>query len=294
MKCLPVFLIAISGVFSQNSIDVMKFHISDVNTVRWGMKNIDVIQKDSVKTKEKKAVLYSLAIPGAGQWIKGDPWWKSALFLTIETLGIYGTIKWDKSSEDIRRKFEMFADEHWELETWYKQTQKIFPENWDKVLIGTHKLTVLIDGNYYYSDQILNLAKDYSWRDMQVIRDRDFYENIGKYDQFVGGWDDPYDNPFDDLGNWYTIKKGNSDEEIILTKQKDIYREWRHDSNTDKKWARYAITAVLFNHVVSALEANWSQHNSSSKLSEFSIRIDVNRNSLNSMGAGGVRMVFEW
>ena len=53
------------------------------------------------------------------------------------------------------------------------------------------------------------MLEKHQWSNIKVIRDRDFYENIGKYDQFVGGWDDPYDDPFDQKGKWYTFKKGN-------------------------------------------------------------------------------------
>ena len=95
------------------------------------------------------------------------------------------------------KDFESFADKHWTLERWYNNTKLIFPQKWKNILVGTHKLELMINGDYFNTDQLVDLKEKYSWNDILVIRDRDFYENIGKYDQFVGGWDDPFDNDFD-------------------------------------------------------------------------------------------------
>ena len=70
----------------------------------------------------------------------------------------------------------------------------------------------MINGDYYYTDQLVDLKGKYLWNDILVIRDRDFYENIGKYDQFVGGWSDV-------STNWYWEEKdvGDSTEIVIKT-----------------------------------------------------------------------------
>ena len=211
------------------------------------------INRDSVENSND-AMMRSFLIPGWGQIKNKDPLWKPAIFLGVELLGIYSFYNYDKKAELVRYDFESFADQHWTLETWYNNTKKIFPNKWKEILIGTHKLELNINGNYYYSDELVSLLEKHQWPNIKVIRDRDFYENIGKYDQFVGGWDDPYDDPFDQKGKWYTFKKG-SYESIILTDQKDYYRGLRDESNALKHYAKYAVSIVMINHLFSGIEA---------------------------------------
>ena len=145
-----------------------------------------------------------------------------------------------------------------------------------------------INDNYYYTDQLNDLIKIYDWNNIYVIRDRDFYENIGKYDQFVGGWDDEYDDPFDNKGNWYTQQKGKV-ESIILTKNKNYYRDLRYDSKQLKLYSRYALTAIMFNHIISALDAAIV----SSKMKNFP-NMRLNYTSINKSGVGGVQVTYTW
>jgi len=240
-------------------------------------------------TPQVKAMLKSMIIPGWGQIQNKDPWWKPALFAGVETLGWLSSGRYGNRAEDIRRDFEAYGDDHWELERWYANSKTIFQDRWEDIVNGAHKLGLKIDGNYYHSDQLTELIKQYSWSEIAVIRNRDFYENIGKYDQFVGGWDDDYDDPFDSEGNWFTVKKGNV-ESIILTKRKDYYRDQRHQSNLLKHYSRYAVTVVMFNHITSGLEAAWTANKKSKNLPELSL----NFNPFNKWGVEGVQITYTW
>jgi len=248
------------------------------------------VQRDSVRMPlSAKAMFKSFLIPGWGQIQNKDPWWKPALFAGVETIGLLSSANYGKRAEDIRRNFESFGDEHWGLERWYNRTKIIFPNRWEEIIIGTHKLGLKINGDYFYSDQLADLVKRYSWSEIYVLRDRDFYENIGKYDQFVGGWDDPYDDPFDSEGNWFSVQKGNV-ESIILTKRKDDFRDQRHQSNLLKHYSRYAVTVVMFNHLASGLEAALTANKKSKNLAKF----NLNYNPLNKWGVGGVQVTYTW
>ena len=94
----------------------------------------------------------SFLIPGWGQIKNKDPFWKPAIFLGVELLGIYSFYNYDKKAELVRYDFESFADQHWTLETWYNNTKKIFPNKWKEILVGTHKLELNINGNYFAID----------------------------------------------------------------------------------------------------------------------------------------------
>ena len=264
------------------SIGLAQFNPYDLNNY--------TVQRDSVSIPlPAKAMFKSLLIPGWGQFHNKDNWWKAIIFAGVETLGIISAVNFENKAERIRRDFEAFGDKHWTLERWYKNTQKIFPDSWYNTIIGTHKLGLKINGNYYFSDKLTDLIKSYTWTEITVIRDRNFYENIGKYDQFVGGWDDVYDDPFDSEGSWYTIKKGNV-ESIILTEQKNHYRSLRHDSNILKHYSKYSVSAVMFNHLASALEAAYTANKKDKNLPKFGLNYDP----LNKWGVGGVQITYAW
>ena len=264
------------------SIGLTQFNPYDLNNY--------TVQRDSVGIPlPAKAMFKSLLIPGWGQFQNKDNWWKTIIFAGVETLGIISAVNFENKAETIRRDFEAFGDKHWTLERWYKNTQKIFPDSWHKTIIGTHKLGLKINGNYYFSDKLADLIKSYTWTEITVLRDRNFYENIGKYDQFVGGWDDVYDDPFDSEGSWYTIKKGNV-ESIILTEQKNYYRSLRHDSNILKHYSKYSVSAVMFNHLASALEAAYTANKKDQNLPKFGLNYDP----LNKWGVGGVQITYAW
>ena len=254
----------------------------------YNIKNYVLKQDSLFLPLPAKAMFKSLLIPGWGQVQNNDYWWKSALFAAVDVLGIFSSIKLTNEAENIRRDFEQYGDDHWTLERWYNNTRLIFPNSWKNILIGTHNLSLNINGNYYFTDELNDLIETHGWNAISVIRDRDFYENIGKYDQFVGGWDDEYDNPYDSKGNWYTIKKGNV-ESIILTKNKNYYRDLRYDSNQLKHYSRYAITAIMFNHIISGLDAAII----SNKNNNFP-NVHLNYSSINKSGVGGVQITYAW
>jgi len=254
----------------------------------YSINNYSIKQDSLLQPLPTKALFKSLLIPGWGQYQNKDDIWKTVAFISVEIAGIISSIQLTNKAENIRHDFEKYGDDHWTLERWYNNSRLIFPNNWKNILIGTHKLSLNINGNYYFTDELSNLIEIYRWNDISVIRDRDFYENIGKYDQFVGGWDDKYDNPFDGKGNWYTIQKENV-ESIILTKNKNYYRDLRHESNQLKHYSRYAVTTIMFNHIISGLDAFIV----SNKKNNFP-KIRLNYSRINKWGVGGVQITYAW
>ena len=267
-----VYILLFGLIFSQHQNDLQKTSI--------------LLQENY--SKNDPVFIKSLLIPGWGQISNGQSFWRSALFMSAEIISIYSNIVFNNEAISLQKSFENYGDRHWGLERWYLNTQRIFPQNWKDILIGTHKLGLKIDGNYYQSDILVELLEKYEWNKIYVIRDRDFYENIGKYDQFVGGWDDEYDYPFDRAGNWFSIKKGNV-ESIILTRKKDYYRNLRFDSNKMKHYAKYAVTGTMINHLLSAIDA---ELNKNKKRKKYQFRL-VN-NYKNGLIVNGVKVSYLW
>ena len=206
------------------------------------------------KKNNNSLFMKSLVLPGWGQLSGEQPIWKPLMFFSSELILWYANNSLQNKALSLQNEFESFADDHWALDRWYANTQRIFPNNWENILIGTHHLDLIVNDKYEKSYNLVSILKLYDFSQIQVIRDRDFYENIGKYDQFVGGWDDEYDDPFDSSGNWFSVRKKNV-ESIILTKRKDHYRDIRYRSNSMKHYSKYAVSSIMINHLISALDA---------------------------------------
>jgi len=267
-----------------------------------------VEQEDSLVVYPARPMLYSLILPGVGQWYNKSPAWKIGLFAGIEVASIFSGLQWRKKAEDIRLKYEIFADQNWDLQTWVDNTLNTPLGNYADVHInGTHKLILILSGslaeqygNYVSSDSLENNAHWVYTGEVNVLRDRDFYENIGKYDQFVGGWTDCYD-PSDiqyTFPQWFEVEKdvGDSTEIIISTPNKQDYVGQRARSNDYLNMAKYAVSAVMFNHVISALEAVWSTQirNRPKKEQKVQTNVGLLYDQHAKYGVGGIAVSLHW
>ena len=158
-------------------------------------------------------------------------------------------------------------------------------------LTGTHHLNISITGDLandlnltYVSSDSLEIHPDWvESGDIQVSRDRHFYENIGKYDQFLGGWSDAN-------SEWYWEEKdvGDSTEIIIKTPLKADYIEQRYRSNQMLNMAKYCITVIMFNHVFSGIESVWSNQKRARSNNEIDTDLSLIYNPTNRTGIGGL------
>jgi hypothetical protein len=120
-----------------------------------------------------------------------------------------------------------------------------------------------------------------------------YYEMIGKYPQFVYGWEDivGYTESVDSQGN--TIKhyynpalvdsagnpKGNYDENLrnVKSPMRDEYEDIRYDSNQNLKRGQNGINLMIVNRIVSAIDAGrLAYHHNKGLESELSmVRVNV-------------------
>lgn len=237
-----------------------------------------------------RGMILSLAVPGLGQWYAGARL-KSLLFVAAEAAAWGLQIQLSRRAEDKRDIFQAFAREHWDLEQWLLNTPTLFQKYPDVTCDGTHNLTVLLEnGSWVSSDSLCG-----GWIDgASVVPNQEYYENIGKYDQFVAGWDDLYDdqgNP-----NWKEVKKtvGDSVEILIMTPRRESYRDMRDDYNQAFQLGKYALSAIMFNHLVSALDAFLETRRRSGIIPgvETSIRLDYSPYYRH--GIGGATLSFAW
>ena len=254
-----------------------------------------------------KPLIMSLVLPGAGQFYNQSPLWKTASFVGVELVSIFAWNYFQKEAEKRRDEYQNFADLNWTLDNWvtnrfnYPDQEQIDGRIWSSFpaltkLSGTHDLKLIISGDLANDLNLTRVSSDsldihpewfYSG-DIVVVRDRHFYENIGKYDQFVGGWNDAREN-------WYWEEKdvGDSTEIVIKTPMKQKYIEDRYDSNQMLNAAKYSVTVLMFNHVLSGIESIWGSQKKGKERNAQQTRIDSKINLVynpqNPLGVGGLK-----
>ena len=254
-----------------------------------------------------KPLLMSLLLPGYGQYYNGSSKWKVLGFAAVELGSILAHSHFQREGNKIKRQYQEFADMNWELENWVFNRFDNPPNTldglrWDNFealtkFAGTHDIRLIVSDDlandinrYTVSSASLDTFPEWFYNgDVKVVRDRHFYENIGKYNQFLGGWNDARDN-------WYVEEKdvGDSTEYIIITPMKDDYRNQRYSSNRKLSIATYTITVLMFNHVFSGIEAVWTNQNKRKnqkinkvyKRTKFGLVYSPH----NKHGIGGIRM----
>lgn len=154
------------------------------------------------KTFGRLPILFSAVLPGSGQFLTGS-WLKGALFLGLEAGLLYVHFTSMRTGQDREDAFRQYADTHWSQTRW----------------------------------EALYTEHDPSTHSLPETKTQQYYEMIGKYDQFMKGWDD-----------WET--DGPS-----LTPNRDRYETMRDESNVAFKRASYCIMGVMVNHLLSAFDS---------------------------------------
>jgi hypothetical protein len=165
-------------------------------------------------------MLMSLVLPGAGEVYLGYK--RGFLQMALDMASLYGAVHNADQGRQKRDEYYVFADRHWfepKLDAAYD------PNYLDRP-----------DADFDYS-QVVGRGTDYfgvtSYTDLplwvSVVDDRrEYYENLGKWNQFVFGWDDFIDP---------RVFLGTSDIDIAnlndprTSANREIYRQMRKDSN---------------------------------------------------------------
>lgn len=176
----------------------------------------------------------SAAIPGAGQ-AYNKSWLKSLAFFAVEVGGWATSRYWHQRGDESTAAYRAFADAHWkedEYWTWLAERSGC----------SVNDRSCLQD--YERNNFSHHLPED---------KNQTYYENIGKYDQFNIGWDDARQGGGRDSAN------------------RETYDFMRADANDKYRSATLYVSAVLLNHVFSALDAAWTTNRYNKKIARASL-----------------------
>lgn len=194
--------------------------------------NILQTQTTTMNGKKKLfiGILLSAVVPGTGEFYAGS-WIKGAIFLGVEAALWVGYAQYTDEGQEWEDTFHGFANTHWSE-----------PDYW--VDLASHVgITGVTTENYdVYLDQLRQAESDLSHytHSLPETKTQQYFEMIGKYDQFKAGWDD-----------W---EEGDP----ALTPNRDYYEEIRHESNVQFKRASYCAMLALGNRLLSVFDTAWT------------------------------------
>jgi hypothetical protein len=180
------------------------------------------------------AMLASAVIPGTGQLYVAtgsgeiSHYIRVPIYLALDAYFWYAyRDNYDKGKE-VKAEYERFADAHWSEERFLLQ----------------HPYCDGIGGCDSW-EQYNEDAKNFSPYFVYIPRYLDheeYYENLGKYDNFVYGWDD-WNGDYNNLVAW--------------TPNRTFYWDLRTESDDYLLKADRFVMALIINRVVSMLDAGW-------------------------------------
>ena len=182
-----------------------------------------------------RALLYSAILPGLGEFYAGARK-RAVLFFGLEAAawGLY--FSWNGKGKDIEEDFRGVADEQWDVLRYMDWRGSTISRNSSI----THALPC---STFVVGGEGISQCPE--------VEKQQYYELIGKYDQFVSGWEDVKDRE----GNLVQPTEIDSAENFV-SEQRFVYEDQRNDSNTFLKRATNVAGLILVNHVISAIDAS--------------------------------------
>lgn len=220
----------------------------------------------------------SLLVPGAGEFY-AQSYIKSGLFLGIEIAAWVYYIKYDKKGDNQTLFFQNFADERIDQKpNWDTNEPDRYRTRWDVIRYYewsfNNKSIINPQGDYsnisnaiVNNDQSLPPWERVDWERLNALEraigkwyshtlhhhgEQQYYELIGKYPQYNQGWFDA-DNPDFQYGDQ-------------LSSTFKEYSRMRGIANDYYYKAKTAVTIVLLNHVISAIDAYFTTRGFNSRL----------------------------
>ncbi|MGA9117417.1 MAG: hypothetical protein WB626_11625 [Bacteroidota bacterium] len=222
-----------------------------------GMERGDVIRKSPWI-----AAGLSLVLPGAGEFY-AESYWKAAAFLAIEAAAWTVAYTYDRKGDRQTDFYQDYANAHWDVVRYAQYAEaNLAPAgqtyawrigttglpwqqvDWAELNRMERDIGRTADGQYYSHTLPL-------WGEQQ------YYELIGKYQQFNQGWDDAppsyrYGEPVTARFSYYSLERG---------KANDFYST-----------ASAGVTVAILNHILSAVDAAWSAGSANSVHASLGMR----------------------
>lgn len=275
MRYLLCFLLVFSAeVFSQwkhdgsatsSQIQITGFLITDLSSSLRSSWSTETSSPSTKKYSPLRAALYSAVVPGAGQFYTKS-YIQSALFFTAEVVLWVLYADYTAKARNKTDEFQRYADEHWSVVRYARWIETHYSAQFQSgTVLGNPPTDVSEPWNYIDWNK-LNETEDAVGQlitsgtitgfthHLPQRPEQQYYELIGKYSQYGGGWDDATTFiPADVLSS-------------NVSPRFRYYSSLRGKANDLYSIASTAAYLIVANHVLNALEAAWNAAHINRKL----------------------------
>ena len=202
----------------------------------------------------KRAFLLSALVPGLGEWYAGSKKRGLAFFGAEAALvGIWAV--WKGKGNDLEEEFRAVADEHWDPLNYLAWRGSAISDNSSithALPCSSEVVEVYIPArNEWMQQQRTSGLGSSAFGGCAPSEIQQYYELVGKYDQYVAGWTDLVRRS---TGNAAAPTEVDSVENFH-SERRLRYEDQRDESNRFLKRASTISGVILINHVISAIDA---------------------------------------
>lgn len=241
------------GTMYQQVLPLKKDGLLSLNTG----KNIFSGAEDNLQVKKKKksvglGVLLSALIPGAGEFY-GENYLKAGIFFGVEVLAWATFAYFESKGNKKEEEYQAYADQYWDVRTYarwlknegFSESGGIDPDEPNRDVLR-EQIMVCERANFSHT--------------MPEYGSQQYYELIGKYQNFQAGWTNLEHVPTKAAGpyNYQTYR------DPVFTN----YAADRQKANDFFDYAKIGPITAIVNHILSAADAAWviSTYNSKIKV----------------------------
>ncbi len=244
-----------SWLLQRDGLETMALtgHKFEQGEIGGGGSSLEVADLDSPAKRKKSGwpVLYSLILPGAGEASMG--YTRGFFMMAADIFAWTQVAKYHGDGGDLKDAYIAFADDHYSDENLLEGYRDggIDPERSGEGDIYFSSIT---------SEQNFNTLEDLNNLPLYVTKEEDFreyYENLGKWDQFIFGWDD-YTRAsieYANIGYVPTLTRADLQHPWV-SKNRETYRLMRDESNdaykTRDRWLYVNIGLRVFSVIQTA------------------------------------------
>lgn len=256
----------------------------------WPFSRNEEGSEPELKTKStRKAFFLSMLVPGLGETYVGSK--RGIAFFAVEALSWWMYLSNTNEGNDLEDDYQRYADTHWHYtETTASGGSELDHNYWLWLKYQFQQVNKFDDTLDPKDYKTINELLDYtvqnsnspifghSIHNLPSTKTQQYYEMIGKYPQFVYGWED--------VGNTSLNPTIRDDQDkinmgvavnLVKSPMRIKYEDMRDDSNNKLKAGQRGIHLMLISRVVSAVHAGRLayHHNQKMKSELSSVKIDI-------------------
>lgn len=206
----------------------------------------NAVDRNIQQTKKKKSVglgiLLSALLPGAGEFY-GEDYLKAGIFFGVELLAWGTYFYFDGKGNKKTEEFQSYADQYWDVRTYARWLKDEGFQNSSQINPDEPNRDIL-------RQQIMDCERVNFSHTMPEYGSQQFYELIGKYQNFQAGWTNLAHRPLNDPGSPYYYETYH---DPVFTN----YAKERQKANDFYDYAKIGPVTAIVNHILSAADAAW-------------------------------------